>query len=238
MNLRQQKMSSVILFHFMVLFILGLLITPTKAAAPQEINSGSQGIDVWKVQKRLYELNLYDGQITGVANRTTIEAIRRFQQNRGLSVTGNVDEQTADKLMNAADDKLAEKKSARDSHKRMNLSKKQVDLLTRLVYAESRGEPYKGQVAVAAVVLNRVQNPGFPKTIEGVIFQRGSFSVVRNGQLPARKNERAREAVAAALRGEDPSKGSVFFYNPDISTSRWIFSRPVVTEIGNHVFAK
>jgi N-acetylmuramoyl-L-alanine amidase len=195
--------------------ILSLFVTPTGATAPQEIHQGSQGVDVWKLQKRLYALGLYDGQINGIADSKTMEAIRLFQRVNGQKGTG---------------------RSSRPAQS--SLSEKELDLLTRLVYAESRGEPYEGQVAVAAVVLNRVESPHFPDTVRDVIFQRGAFSVVRHGQLPKKTSEQARRAVLDAARGIDPSKGALYFYNPDISSSEWIFTRPRVTEIGNHVFAR
>jgi len=118
------------------------------------------------------------------------------------------------------------------------LSSRDIELLARLVYAEGRGEPYEGQVAIAAVVLNRLKSPHFPDTVRDVIFEPNAFTPARDGKLPARTNATARRAVWDAIRGKDPSKGSLYFFNPETSTSDWIFSRPRQVRIANHVFAR
>ena len=113
-----------------------------------------------------------------------------------------------------------------------------LNLLSRLVYAEARGEPYKGQVAVAAVVLNRVSNPNFPNTISGVIYQSGAFDVVSDGQINLTPNSTAKKAAQDALNGWDPTSGCIYYFNPDTATSKWIWSRPQVLQIGKHIFCK
>lgn len=120
----------------------------------------------------------------------------------------------------------------------VKVSERDMELLARLVYAEARGEPYEGQVAIAAVVLNRVASPHFPDTVREVIFARNAFSPVQNGKLSTKTNESARKAVRDAINGADPSNGSLYFFNPDTATSRWIWSRPQTVQIGNHVFAR
>lgn len=120
----------------------------------------------------------------------------------------------------------------------VKVSEREIELLARLVYAEGRGEPYEGQVAIAAVVLNRVASPDFPNTVREVIFAPNAFSPVQNGQLPARTNETARRAVQDALQGSDPTNGSLYFFNPDTATSSWIWTREQTKQIANHVFAK
>jgi len=113
-----------------------------------------------------------------------------------------------------------------------------LNLLARLVYGEARGEPYTGQVAVAAVVLNRVKSSSFPNTVSGVIYQAGAFSVVNDGQINLTPNQTAYNAARDALNGWDPSYGSIYYFNPNTATSSWIWSRPHVITIGNHRFCK
>ncbi|GED53622.1 hypothetical protein BBO01nite_28630 [Brevibacillus borstelensis] len=113
-----------------------------------------------------------------------------------------------------------------------------MELLARLVYAEGRGEPYEGQVAIAAVVLNRVESPQFPNTVREVIFARNAFSPVQNGRLSQKTNETARKAVSDAVNGRDPSGGALYFFNPKTATSDWIWSRTPTLRIKNHVFAR
>ena len=113
-----------------------------------------------------------------------------------------------------------------------------VNLLARLVYAESRGEPYSGQVAVASVVLNRVKSSSFPNSISGVIYQSGAFSVVSDGQINLTPNETAKKAAQDAINGWDPSYGAIYYFNPNTAKNAWIWSRPVTVVIGNHRFCK
>ena len=120
----------------------------------------------------------------------------------------------------------------------VKVSEREIELLARLVYAEGRGEPFEGQVAIAAVVLNRVAAPGFPKTVREVIYAPNAFSPVKNGRLPSETNETARKAVREALQGSDPTNGSLYFFNPSTATSSWIWSREQTVQIANHVFAK
>lgn len=110
--------------------------------------------------------------------------------------------------------------------------------MANAVYGESRGEPYIGQVAVAAVILNRVDSPSFPNTISGVIFQPGAFTAVADGQIWLVPNETAKKAVRDALNGMDPSGGCTYYFNPETATSKWIWSRPQVKQIGKHIFCK
>lgn len=121
---------------------------------------------------------------------------------------------------------------------RVKVSEREIELLARLVYAEGRGEPYEGQVAIAAVVLNRAASPGFPNTVREVIFAPHAFSPVQNAHLPSETNESARKAVQEALRGSDPTNGSLYFFNPKTATSSWIRTREQTVRIANHVFAK
>ena len=113
-----------------------------------------------------------------------------------------------------------------------------LNLLARLVYGEARGEPYSGQVAVAAVVLNRVRSSSFPNSVSGVIYQKGAFDVVSDGQINLTPNDTARKAAQDALNGWDPSYGAVYYFNPSTATNKWIWSRPMTVTIGRHRFCK
>lgn len=119
-----------------------------------------------------------------------------------------------------------------------SLTDKEMEMLARLVYAEGHGESFEGQVAIAAVVLNRLENDKFPHDLNGVIFEKNAFSVVKNGQLPRTVDDTARKAVKEAMSGNDPSLGAIYFFNPETATSSWIWSRPKATHIGNHIFSK
>ena len=145
----------------------------------------------------------------------------------GITIDGIVGSQTAEKLgvnLNSAGGSAA------------STDNSDVYLLAQLIYAESRGEPYKGQVAVAAVVLNRVESSKFPGSVAKVIYQRGAFSVVDDGQINLAPDQNALSAARDALNGWDPSGGALFYYNPNTATSGWIWSRPVIVVIGNHKF--
>lgn len=121
---------------------------------------------------------------------------------------------------------------------RVELEEQEIALLSRLVHAEAQGEPYEGQVAVAAVVLNRVDHPLFPDTIAGVIYEPHAFTVVANGALYQKPDDRAQAAARDAVDGWDPSNGALYFYNPALARSPWLVSRPKIKTIGKHVFAK
>lgn len=111
-----------------------------------------------------------------------------------------------------------------------------LNLLSRLVYGEARGEVYKGQVAVAAVVLNRVKSSNFPNTVAGVIYQRGAFDAVSDGQVNLSPDSTARSAAQDALNGWDPSNGAIYYFNPSTATNKWIWSRKMTVVIGKHRF--
>lgn len=174
---------------------------------------------VYDLQYRLYQLGYFQSHQNGIFGPKTQDAVIRFQRDYGLRVDGIVGTNTWNALY------------------RHTYTKSEIDLLTRLVYAEARGEPYVGQVAVADVVLNRVHSSLFPNTIAGVIYQPLAFESVSNGTIWLQPNQTARKAVIDAIRGWSPAYGSLYFFNPAHSTSKWIWSRRIVTRIGNHLFA-
>ena len=178
------------------------------------------------IQTKLKRWGYYTGSVDGIYGPLTKKAVRYFQSKNGLTVDGIVGPKTA-----AA---LGMRLSSSDSS---GLSSNDLNLLARCVHAEARGEPYTGQVAVAAVVLNRVKNASFPNTIAGVIYQPYAFTAVDDGQINLTPNSTAYKAAQDALNGWDPTYGCLYYYNPKTATSSWIWSRQTVVTIGKHVFA-
>ncbi len=189
---------------------------------------GSRGEEVRKIQTKLKNWGYYNGNVDGIYGSKTFDAVKKFQRKNGLKVDGIAGEKT----LNA----LGINGTKNDS----NISSNNTDLnlLSKLVYAEARGEPYKGMVAVAATVLNRVADSRFPNTIAGVIYQSGAYTCVDDGQINLEANSQAKKAAQDAINGWDPTSGCVYYFNPDTATSGWIWSRPQVMTIGKHIFCK
>jgi len=179
-----------------------------------------------EIQTRLKKWGYYNGAIDGILGPKSISAIKAFQKKYGLVQDGIVGPKTAAKMGINLGSSTSSTNSSSDTY-----------LLAKLVYAEARGEVYEGQVAVAAVVLNRVKSPSFPNTLSGVIYQPWAFTAVQDGQINLEPNTTAMNAARDALNGWDPTHGCLFYYNPAKTTSKWIYSRQVVTTIGSHVFA-
>lgn len=167
----------------------------------------------------------------GIYGSGTERAVRAFQQKNGLTVDGKAGDQTL-----AAMGLSAGGGNSSNSGGSGGASSSQVDLLARLISAEARGEPYSGQVAVGAVVLNRIKHPSFPNTLPGVIYQSGAFTCITDGQFNQPVAESAYRAARDALNGVDPSGGAIYYFNPSTATSSWIWSRPLITVIGKHRF--
>ncbi|NQX46240.1 spore cortex-lytic enzyme [Paenibacillus tritici] len=216
---------------------------------------GSSGQDVYELQGRLKHLGYFNGKIDSKFGTKTKSAVTWFQWKFGLKSDGVVGAKTKLKLYNAttawkptapgtstAQKKAAPKNTAKSntaelsSGNSMGLSENDLKIMANAVYGEARGEPFEGQVAVAAVILNRVKSPSFPNTPSGVIFQPGAFTAVADGQIYLEPNEQARKAVQQALSGWDPSGGCIYYFNPKTATSKWIWSRPQVKTIGEHIF--
>lgn len=190
---------------------------------------GSNGNEVKEIQQKLKNWGYYDGDVDGIFGSKTLEAVKYFQKANNLKVDGIVGDETLKALGITSSSSSTSTSSSNSSN---------VDLLSRLVYAEARGEPYKGQVAVAAVVLNRVASSAFPNSISGVIYQSGAFDVVSDGQINMPADSTAKKAAQDALNGWDPTSGCIYYFNPNTATSSWIWSRPQVAQIGNHIFCK
>lgn len=184
---------------------------------------GSRGNEVKAIQQELKDRGIYRGNVDGIFGSQTAEAVRRFQKQQGLTVDGIAGPQVLKKLGISIG-------SIPQSNKA------NVDMLARIISAESRGEPYEGQVAVGAVILNRVEHPSFPDTLSGVIYQPGAFTAITDGQIDQPVSESSYRAARDALNGIDPSGGAIYYYNPDKTQNKWIRSRPVIRRIGRHLF--
>lgn len=200
----------------------GLFGNSSGAFSPQKVYAlskrGSQGDETLKIQSVLKGAGLYKGELDGRYGKQTERAVREFQKSNKLNADGVAGKETLG-VMGFSDECAFEE-----------------EILARIIYAESRGEPYDGQVAVGAVVINRVNHPNFPDTISEVIFQKGAFSGVKTKNW---QNPISRESIRAAkeaLSGADPSSGAIYFYNPELATDKWIRARPVIKSIGNHLF--
>ena len=179
------------------------------------------------IQQRLKKWGYYNGAVDGILGPKSIAAIKKFQINNGLVADGIVGQKTAEKIGITLSSKTSNKNTQ---------SSGDLYLLAKCVYAEARGESYTGQVAVAAVILNRVKSPKFPNTIAGVIYQPWAFTAVNDGQINLEPNQTAYNAARDAMNGWDPTYGSLYYYNPATATSSWIYSRQKVVTIGSHVF--
>ncbi len=195
------------------------------------INASSSSSDIKLVQKKLKNWGYYTGAVDGIYGSKTKSAVRLFQKRNGLTVDGIVGNKTLS-AMGISQSMLSGGSSSVGGY-----SNSDVKLLARLIYAEARGESYQGQVAVGAVVLNRVKSSSFPNTISGVIYQPYAFTCVNDGQINLSPNNTALNAARDAMNGWDPTYGCLYYYNPKVATSSWIYSRPTVVTIGNHVFA-
>lgn len=191
---------------------------------------GSRGSEVTQIQTKLKRWGYYTGNIDGIYGTKTVEAVKYFQRKNGLTVDGIAGPATL-KAMGIMTSSTTSSSSSSSYNSNLNL-------LSRLIYGEARGEPYTGQVAVGAVVMNRVRSSSFPNTISGVIYQSGAFDVVRDGQINLTPDSTARKAAQDALNGWDPSYGAIYYFNPSTATNKWIWSRPMTITIGKHRFCK
>ncbi len=191
---------------------------------------GSRGAEVKTVQTKLKNWGYYKGSVDGIYGWRTAVAVKAFQQKNGLKADGIVGDATAKAL--------GMRVTATTAARRGTSRSDEVNTLAQCIHGEARGESYIGQVAVGAVVLNRVDDPRFPNTIAGVIFQPGAFTAVADGQMFQPPGDSALKAARDALNGWDPSGGAIYYYNPAKTTNKWIWSRPIIKVIGKHYFCK
>lgn len=214
-------MRKIIIFTMTVL--LGICLAVSASALSK---MGSVGTQVTQIQSVLKEKGYYNGNVDGIFGINTKNAVTNFQRDNGLKADGIVGDKTLAALgINRVNTNFYENYTSAD-----------YQLLARIISAEARGESYLGQVAVGAVVLNRIEHPSFPDTLSEVVYQKGAFSCLGDGQFYEEISDSAYNAARDALGGLDPSGGAIYYYNPKKATSKWIFSRPVITVIGNHTF--
>ena len=199
------------------------------------LRQGATGNEVKEVQRRLKLWGYYSGSVDGVFGAGTKKAVVDFQKKNGLTADGVVGASTYKALgMNSSYQAL---QGASNSSSANGYTSSEVYLLAKTIYAEGRGEPYVGQVAIGAVIMNRIRSAAFPNSISGVVYQPYAFTAVADGQINLTPDQTAKNAARDALNGWDPSGGALYYYNPKTATSSWIFSRTTIVTIGNHVFA-
>ena len=206
------------------------------------LRQGSSGGEVKEVQRRLKMWGYYSGPVDGIFGKGTSDAVKYFQRKNNLVADGIVGKSTYQALgMNSSANALGGGSGSSSSNSNSNTSSQYTSsdlyLLAKCIYAEARGESYTGQVAVGAVILNRVRSSAFPNTISGVIYQQHAFTAVTDGQINLSPDKTAMNAAQDAINGWDPTYGCLYYYNPAVATSSWIFGRKTVTTIGKHVFA-
>ena len=224
-----KRLISIIVLIITISSYIGVTVFLNKNNTIEVLSKyGSRGDEVRQIQTKLKRWGYYSGNIDGIYGTQTLNAVKYFQRKNGLAVDGIAGPKTlaAMGIMNSSNSSSS------------STSSSDLNLLARIIYAEARGEPYTGQVAVGAVVLNRVRHSSFPNTIAGVIYQSGAFDVVSDGQINLTPNETAKKAAQDALNGWDPSNGAIYYFNPSTATNKWIWSRPMTVTIGKHRFCK
>ena len=210
--------------RLLALFLVNILVIALfQTAQAATYRQGSSGSAVRTIQTKLKNWGYYDGAVDGIFGSQTTEAVKYFQRKNGLTADGIVGPATLKALGMSTGGGGSGQEST-------------VELLARVISAEARGEPYSGQVAVGAVILNRVEHPSFPNTIAGVVYQPGAFTCMVDGQFNEPVAESAVRAAQEAMAGADPSGGAIYYFNPDTATSAWIWSRPLIKVIGKHRF--
>ncbi|HIZ55463.1 MAG TPA: spore cortex-lytic enzyme [Firmicutes bacterium] len=206
------------------LFAIALIAFSQQNAVQETLSRyGSRGNEVRAIQQELRDRSLYKGSVDGIYGTETQEAVKKFQKQQGLTADGIAGPATLSRLGIS----VGTAPSATTAN---------VQLLARIISAEGRGETYTGQVAIGAVILNRIEHPSFPDTLSGVIYQPGAFTAITDGQFNEPIADSAYNAARDALNGWDPSGGAIYYYNPSKTSNQWIRQRPVIKTIGNHVF--
>lgn len=219
-----------IIVSLLILVLATIIIIIAKDSIVEATSRyGSRGSEVRQIQTKLKNWGYYKGSVDGIYGSQTVAAVKSFQKKNGLKVDGIAGSRTLKAMGINSSSSSSSSTSANSSN---------TNLLARIIYGESRGEPYAGQVAVGAVVLNRVKSSKFPNTIAGVIYQTGAFDAVSDGQINKSPDSTAIKAAKDALNGWDPSYGAIYYFNPSTATNKWIWSRPLTVVIGKHRFCK
>ena len=228
------KQIGLILWRILVIGLINLMIILmlwNSGGAAALSKYGSRGSEVTQIQQRLQELGYDPGTADGIFGTRTQQAVLAFQRDYGLSADGIVGEKTLAALG------ITSGGGGSGGGSYGGFSESEVQLLASIISAEARGEPYEGQVAVGAVIMNRIAHPSFPNTLSGVIYQNGAFSCLYDGGINAAVADSAYRAAREAINGSDPTGGAIYYYNPAKTTNQWIWSRQVVAVIGAHRFA-
>ncbi|MBR3134626.1 MAG: spore cortex-lytic enzyme [Clostridia bacterium] len=225
----KDKLKKGVLLLVSIFLFIGYNIIVRNQVSEAVSKYGSRGEEVKQIQTKLKNWGYYKGTVDGIYGSSTLYAVKSFQKKNGLTVDGIA----GSKTLKAMGIYTSTSNSSSSSNSSFNLN-----LISRFVYAEARGEPYTGQVAVAAVILNRIKDSRFPNTTSGVVYQQGAFTCVSDGQINLSPNETSKKAAQDAINGWDPSYGAVYYFNPKTATSKWIWSRPMTVTIGNHRFCK
>lgn len=230
-NTIKGKLLGILLSASIILSSVGFIVADNYANNTQEVLSkvGSRGEEVRQIQKKLKALGFFNGTVDGIYGTKTQSAVRRFQASVGITADGVAGPKTL-LYMGLG--------SSSGSSGSGGYSSSDVYLLAKVIAAEARGESYTGQVAVGAVVLNRVDSSSFPDTVSGVVYQAGAFSAVTDSNWSVAPTATSRKAAQDAINGWDPSGGALYYYNPSKTSNRWIRTRPVITSIGSHLFCR
>lgn len=258
---REKRRMHVKKWMLWMIILLGSQTIQVSAFSSQEVERGAFGDDVIELQARLQYIGYYHGNIDGIFGYKTYWALREFQEDYGLAVDGVAGQATKQALSNNSDfDRQYVHKQIEQGNRftyyggvplenqvktgtktseiqlPSTYSEQDLQLMANAVYGEARGEPYEGQVAVAAVILNRLESSEFPNSISDIIFQPRAFTAVADGQIWLTPNERAKQAVLDAMNGWDPTENALYYFNPVTATSDWIWTRPQIKQIGEHIF--
>jgi spore cortex-lytic enzyme len=233
---KNKKQAIIMIISTIILLITGtvaiaIIYKNNQANETIEVLSkyGSRGSEVTQIQTKLKRWGYYSGNIDGIYGTQTVKAVKYFQRKNGLTADGIAGPATLKAMGITTSSSTSSSTSSYNSN---------LNLLARVIYGESRGEPYTGQVAVGAVVMNRIKSSSFPNTLSGVVYQSGAFDAVKDGQVNLTPNSTAIKAAQDAMNGWDPSYGAIYYFNPSTATNKWIWSRPMTVTIGKHRFCK
>ena len=224
---RKRIVTIVVILMTVIMCVVAVTDAFAMQADAAAYRQGSTGETVRKIQTKLKNWGYYDGKVDGIYGSQTASAVRYFQQKNGLTVDGIVGAETLAALG------ISGSVSASGQNRVAEL-----EMLARIISAEGRGEPYLGQVAIGAVVMNRVRSASFPNTVAGVIYQKGAFDAVADGQFYSAATASSMRAALEAYNGADPTGGCLYYYNPKTSTNQYMLSKPVYLAIGQHNFCR
>lgn len=226
----KQRIKAIVIILLILSTIIGTYCIYKNQQVEALSKYGSSGDEVRQIQEKLKRWGYYNGNVDGIYGSQTTEAVKAFQKKNGLTVDGIAGSQTLAAMgITSSQSSSSSSSSSRPSD---------VNLIARAIYGEARGESYVGQVAVGAVIMNRVKSSKFPNTIAGVIYQKGAFDAVSDGQINLNPDSTAKKAAQDALNGWDPTYGAIYYFNPNTATNAWIWSRPMTITIGKHRFCK